>query len=171
MARRTGPDGRREAAHTAILYAFDLVERDGEDLRDQPFSIARPRWQACCAIPRQASCLTNILPRVALLFSPTLGVQARPGEAAGGAAEMTRPDEPITPMSLGNMRHHGVRRLDVSCRACGHNTEINVDAWPDDVPVPSFGRHMGCTLCGNLGATAIPNWIERGNSLQGTRRG
>jgi bifunctional non-homologous end joining protein LigD len=27
----------REAARTAILYAFDLVEHDGEDLRDRPF--------------------------------------------------------------------------------------------------------------------------------------
>ena len=28
---------RREAAHKAILYAFDLIEHDGEDLRDLPF--------------------------------------------------------------------------------------------------------------------------------------
>ena len=40
-----GPDGLsrfeelsgREAARTAILYAFDLIERDGEDLRHLPF--------------------------------------------------------------------------------------------------------------------------------------
>ena len=40
-----GPDGlsqfdalrRRAAARTAILYAFDLIEHDGEDLRDRPF--------------------------------------------------------------------------------------------------------------------------------------
>jgi bifunctional non-homologous end joining protein LigD len=40
-----GPDGlsrfeelsRREAARTAILYAFDLIELDGEDLRNVPF--------------------------------------------------------------------------------------------------------------------------------------
>ena len=40
-----GPDGlsrfdelrRRSAAHAAILYAFDLIEHDGEDLRDRPF--------------------------------------------------------------------------------------------------------------------------------------
>src|SRR6266404_7274649 len=40
-----GPDGlwrfeelrRREAGHSAILYAFDLIEHDGEDLRDRPF--------------------------------------------------------------------------------------------------------------------------------------
>jgi hypothetical protein len=40
-----GPNGlsrfeelrRREAAHKAILYAFDLIEHDGEDLRGRPF--------------------------------------------------------------------------------------------------------------------------------------
>jgi bifunctional non-homologous end joining protein LigD len=40
-----GPDGlsrfeelsRRDAARTAILYAFDLIEHDGEDLRNLPF--------------------------------------------------------------------------------------------------------------------------------------
>jgi bifunctional non-homologous end joining protein LigD len=40
-----GPDGlsrfdelrRRAAACTAILYAFDLIEHDGEDLRNRPF--------------------------------------------------------------------------------------------------------------------------------------
>jgi bifunctional non-homologous end joining protein LigD len=40
-----GPDGlsrfdelrRREAARTAILYAFDLIEHDGEDLRSLAF--------------------------------------------------------------------------------------------------------------------------------------
>jgi bifunctional non-homologous end joining protein LigD len=40
-----GPDGlsrfeelqRRTAAHAAILYAFDLIEHDGEDMRTLPF--------------------------------------------------------------------------------------------------------------------------------------
>ena len=47
-----GPDGlsrfdelrRREAARTAVLYAFDLIEHDGEDLRNRPFS--RPQGGA-----------------------------------------------------------------------------------------------------------------------------
>jgi hypothetical protein len=73
-------------------------------------------------------------------------------------------------MTLGNMRSLGVRSLFTTCLACGSKTEVNVDAWPDDVPVPSFTRHMRCTRCGNLGASAIPNWIERGNSLPGTGR-
>jgi bifunctional non-homologous end joining protein LigD len=28
---------RRETARTAVLYAFDLIEHDGEDLRDRPY--------------------------------------------------------------------------------------------------------------------------------------
>jgi ATP-dependent DNA ligase len=40
-----GPDGlsrfeelsHREGARTAILYAFDLIEHDGEDMRNRPF--------------------------------------------------------------------------------------------------------------------------------------
>jgi ATP-dependent DNA ligase len=40
-----GPDGlsrfdelrRREAAHSAMLYAVDLIEHHGQDLRDLPF--------------------------------------------------------------------------------------------------------------------------------------
>jgi hypothetical protein len=35
-------------------------------------------------------------------------------------------------MTLGNMRQNGVRGLDVTYSACGHHTEVNVDAWPDD---------------------------------------
>jgi ATP-dependent DNA ligase len=49
-----GPDGlsrfeelsRREAADTAILYAFDLIEHDGEDVRRRPFLDPRPRRRA-----------------------------------------------------------------------------------------------------------------------------
>ena len=93
-----------------------------------------------------------------------------PHVAAGDRMlDMPRSEEPIRPMTLGNMRSRGVRSLFATCLACG-STEVNVDAWPDDVPVSSLGRHMRCTRCGNHGVTAIPNWIERGNSLPGTRR-
>jgi ATP-dependent DNA ligase len=45
QASRVAPDGlslfgelrRREAADTAILYAFDLIEHDVEDMRNLPF--------------------------------------------------------------------------------------------------------------------------------------
>ena len=38
-------------------------------------------------------------------------------------------------MTLGNMRQNGMRGLFVTCSTCGYHTEVNVDAWPDDVPV------------------------------------
>jgi len=37
MTYRASTSCRRETARTAILYAFDLIEHDGEDLRDRPF--------------------------------------------------------------------------------------------------------------------------------------
>ena len=56
-----GPDGlsrfeelsRREAARTAILYAFDLIEHAGEDLR------ARPFLERKAALARLAGILLN----------------------------------------------------------------------------------------------------------------
>jgi hypothetical protein len=83
---------------------------------------------------------------------------------------MPRSDEPIRPMTLGNMRRNGVRGLFVTRTACGRTSEVNVDAWPDDVPVPSFGPRMRCTKCGHVGATAIPNWNERADILPGGAR-
>jgi hypothetical protein len=51
-----------------------------------------------------------------------------------------------------------------------HETTVNVDPWPDEVTVPSFGPRLRCTKCGALGSNAIPNWIEAQDRLPGTRR-
>ena len=66
-------------------------------------------------------------------------------------------------MTLGNMRANGVRTLAVWCggRCCNHHRVIDVDGYSDDVPVPSFGPRMVCTICGAIGADAGPNWNER----------
>src|SRR5262249_27923839 len=68
-----GPDGlsrfedlrRRSAARTAILYAFDLIERDGEDCAIVRYSTARPSCRCCCAMPLRPSCSTSTSPRMA----------------------------------------------------------------------------------------------------------
>jgi hypothetical protein len=65
------------------------------------------------------------------------------------------------PMTLGNMRENGVRRLSVSCWTCHHAAVLDVEAFPDEVPVPSFGPRMVCTGCGIVGADARPNWRDQ----------
>jgi hypothetical protein len=68
-----------------------------------------------------------------------------------------------TPMTLGNMRANGVHSLAIYCAGCGchHEAVLDVSAYLDDVPVPSFGLRMVCTACGAIGADARPNWNER----------
>lgn len=70
------------------------------------------------------------------------------------------------PMTLGNMRANGVRSLSVTCggRLCWHQAVLNVDAYGDDLPVPSFGPRMVCRACGAIGADARPNWNERAST-------
>jgi hypothetical protein len=65
-------------------------------------------------------------------------------------------------MTLGNMRANGVRTLAVWCSGRGcHHSILDVSKFSDDVPVPSFGPRMVCTVCGAIGAHARPNWNER----------
>jgi hypothetical protein len=64
-------------------------------------------------------------------------------------------------MTLANMRANGVRSLLIYCSACPRMVVLNVDAYPEAVPVPAFGPRMVCTACGMIGADARPNWQER----------
>jgi hypothetical protein len=63
----------------------------------------------------------------------------------------------IEPMTLGNVRHLGVRSLAVYCWQCHHQAVMSADRWPDDIAVPSFGPRMVCTKCGMVGADVWPN--------------
>lgn len=40
---------------------------------------------------------------------------------------------------------------------------------PEDATAPSVGPCVRCSRCGKLGATAVPNWIERYASVSTTR--
>jgi hypothetical protein len=52
-------------------------------------------------------------------------------------------------------------------RTAATERAVSMDGWPDDATVPSFGPRMRCSRCGKLGATAVPNWIERADRLPG----
>jgi hypothetical protein len=73
---------------------------------------------------------------------------------------------PIQPMTLGNVRANGVRSLRVYCQACHSETVLDVDAHPDDVPVPAFSPRMVCSACGMIGADARPNWGTRDSNAE-----
>src|SRR5262245_58654116 len=81
---------------------------------------------------------------------------------AGFACEALAVQAP-TMMTLGNMRENGVRSLSITCSAfrCHHQAILDVNAFADDVTVPSFCPRMVCTACGAIGADARPNWNER----------
>jgi hypothetical protein len=73
-------------------------------------------------------------------------------------------------MTLSGMRRHGVRGLFPTCQHCSHERAVNMDDWPDDLTVASFGPRMRCWRCGKPGATAVPNWIERADRIPGGAR-
>jgi hypothetical protein len=63
-------------------------------------------------------------------------------------------DQPIEPMTLGNMCELGVRSLFVSCWLCHRQAVLTADRWPDDVAVSTFGPPMVCTGYDIAGADA-----------------
>jgi hypothetical protein len=75
-------------------------------------------------------------------------------------------------MTLGNMRHNGVRTLAIYCggRWCNHSATCDVSAYPDCVPVPFFGPRMVCTVCGAIGADARPNGTRETSKRQSRGR-
>jgi len=76
-------------------------------------------------------------------------------------------------MTLGNMRENGVGTLAAWCLGRGYNhyRVLDVSAYPDDLPVPSFGPRLRCEWCGHFGADARPNWNEMYKQEPITRAG
>jgi hypothetical protein len=90
-----------------------------------------------------------------------VGLPDADGAAYNSRMAAGRLNDPIEPMTLGNMRANGVRSLDVCCWVCHHRAIMGADPWSEDVPVPTFGPRMVCTRCGIVGADARPNWQEQ----------
>jgi hypothetical protein len=75
---------------------------------------------------------------------------------------------PGPPMTLGNMRALGVKRLVASCLnpSCRHDGLIDVSKFADDAEVPSFASKVVCAKCGARGRhiDVRPNWKEQPSS-------
>jgi hypothetical protein len=75
--------------------------------------------------------------------------------------------EPPTarPMTLGNMRDLGVRRLIASClnHSCRHTTLVEVWTYPAATEITYFKRRVACAICGARGERidVRPNWKEQ----------
>jgi len=65
-------------------------------------------------------------------------------------------------MTLGNMRQHGMTRLDVSCHGpdCWHRAEVDVSGYGDDVIFAELGRRFRCSRCGSGNIDARPDWQQ-----------
>src|SRR5918994_848316 len=68
----------------------------------------------------------------------------------------------IRPMSLGNMREHGVRSVLAICQrtTCGRTASVSVDELPDDFPVPDVSLRLRCSRCGSRNVKTQPDWRE-----------
>ena len=76
----------------------------------------------------------------------------------------------VPPMTLGNTRAHGIRSIDAFCQAigCGHESTLNVDRLPDDLPVPDVGLRLRCSRCGGRSINTRPNWSELKAAVMGS---
>jgi hypothetical protein len=74
---------------------------------------------------------------------------------------------PGDPMTLGNMRELGVKRLIASCLndACRHTALIEVWSYPAGTEIPYFKSRVVCAKCGSRGnkIDVRPNWKEQPN--------
>ncbi len=76
---------------------------------------------------------------------------------------MTRRDEPIRPMTLGNIRQNGVRGLFVTCLHCGHET---ASTWTPGLTM--FRCRRSARGCGAASAATSEPMLDRTGSSGGT---
>jgi hypothetical protein len=71
-----------------------------------------------------------------------------------------REGQEIEPMTVGNMRQHGIRSVDATCEACKHEAAVNVDRLADHIYVPDVALTLRCSACGSKKIAVRPNWLE-----------
>src|SRR4029079_5726904 len=81
----------------------------------------------------------------------------------GQHCRLPMPEYSSQPMTLANMRRHGVRRLLVYCSGlgCWHSAAIDAEFLADNVVLKSLEPRMVCSRRGLIGADVRPNWSEQ----------
>jgi len=59
--------------------------------------------------------------------------------------------------TLGDMRAKKARTLLVLCKSCAATRILDVDGFPDIVPLAWFEPHLTCKRCGGE-TSAVPHW-------------
>ena len=67
---------------------------------------------------------------------------------------------PGPPATLGEVRWLDARSLLASCKACAHETVLNVEALADSVPLSWFATRFVCSCCNAVGAHILPCWTD-----------
>jgi hypothetical protein len=67
---------------------------------------------------------------------------------------------PGPPATLGEVRWLDARSLLASCKACAHETVLNVEALADSVPLSWFATRFVCRCCNAVGAHILPCWTD-----------
>jgi hypothetical protein len=61
------------------------------------------------------------------------------------------------------MWEHGARSAHAIWQrhGCGREAAINVDGWPDDMPIPDVELRLKRSKSGGMDIKTIPNWSHR----------
>jgi len=68
----------------------------------------------------------------------------------------------IPPMTLANMREHGLRSVEASCQeiGCQHEGSVNVDDRPGNFPIPDVALRLRCSAYGSRNVKTTPDWAH-----------
>jgi bifunctional non-homologous end joining protein LigD len=101
----------RRRGHEAVLYAFDLIEQDGDDLRDLPLIERKQRLKKLIGKARHAILFTEHLHAHAQ--------QRRPSRGRQRAARAFKGRDNARPLLARSARNAGGRRRQGRCRVQG----------------------------------------------------
>jgi hypothetical protein len=61
-------------------------------------------------------------------------------------------------MTLANMRTNGVHAVIASCEGRGYKADVNLDALPETIMVPTVCQRLRSGLCGGKQIDTRPAW-------------